>query len=67
VVVTGFDTRYVYVHDPFVDEEEGESIADCINMPIPRREFEAMSRYGRANQRAAVVIYPRREWRADGD
>lgn len=67
VVVTGFDTRYVYVHDPFVDEEEGESIADCINMPIPRREFEAMSRYGRANQRAAVVIYPRREWRGDGD
>jgi ribosomal-protein-alanine acetyltransferase len=61
VVVTGFDTRYVYVHDPFVDEAEGEAIADCINMPIPRREFEAMSRYGRANQRAAVVVYPRRE------
>lgn len=67
VVVTGFDTRYVYVHDPFVDEEEGESIADCINMPIPRREFEAMSRYGRANQRAAVVIFPQREGEAAGD
>jgi ribosomal-protein-alanine acetyltransferase len=67
VVVTGFDSRYVYVHDPFVDEEEGESIADCINMPIPRREFEAMSRYGRANQRAAVVIYPQREGEAAGD
>ena len=67
VVVTGFDTRYVYVHDPFVDEEEGESIADCINMPIPRREFEAMSRYGRANQRAAVVIYPQREEETAGD
>jgi ribosomal-protein-alanine acetyltransferase len=65
VVVTGFDTRYVYVHDPLVDEAEGESIADCINMPIPRREFEAMSRYGRANQRAAVVIYPR-QGRGDG-
>jgi ribosomal-protein-alanine acetyltransferase len=67
VVITGFDTRYVYVHDPFVDEEEGESIADCINMPIPRREFEAMSRYGRASQRAAVVIYPQREEGAAGD
>ena len=67
VVVTGFDTRYVYVHDPFVDEEDGETIADCINMPIPRREFEAMSRYGRANQRAAVVVYPRREEAAAGD
>ena len=67
VVITGFDTRYIYVHDPFVDEEEGESIADCINMPIPRREFEAMSRYGRANQRAAVVIYPQREGGAAGD
>jgi len=67
VVITGFDTRYVYVHDPFVDEAEGESIADCINMPIPRREFAAMSQYGRANQRAAVVIYPKREGSAARD
>jgi ribosomal-protein-alanine acetyltransferase len=67
VVVTGFDTRYVYVHDPFVDVEEDEAIADCINMPIPRREFDAMSRYGRANQRAVVVVYPRRDGRPDRD
>jgi hypothetical protein len=60
VVITGFDSRYVYMHDPFVDSDEGEIIADCINMPILRREFAAMSRYGRANQRAVVVIYPKR-------
>jgi hypothetical protein len=60
VVITGFDERYVYVHDPYVDVDEGETLADCISMPIPRRDFLAMSRYGRANQRAVVVIYPKR-------
>jgi hypothetical protein len=66
VVVTGFDQRYIYMHDPFIDEEEGESIADCINMPVLRREFAAMARFGRANLRAVVVIYPRRSAEAAG-
>ena len=56
VVVTGFDERYIYMHDPYVDEENGETLADCINMPVLRREFAAMARYGRANLRAVVVI-----------
>jgi hypothetical protein len=59
VVITGFDERYVYMHDPYIDTDYGETIADCINMPVLRKEFAAMSRYGRTNQRAVVVVYGR--------
>jgi len=64
VVITGFDRRYVYMHDPFIDVDEGETVADCINMPVLRRDFAAMSRYGRANQRAVVVVYAARGGRS---
>jgi ribosomal protein S18 acetylase RimI-like enzyme len=56
VVVTGFDERYVYVHDSFVDFEEGKTEADNINMPILRKDFERMSRYGKAGQKAVIVL-----------
>lgn len=58
VVVTGFDDRFVYVHDPFVDEEEDETIADCIAMPIARAELERMARFGRTGQQAVVLVSP---------
>ncbi len=61
VVVTGFDQRFVYVHDPYIDTAAGETIADCINMPILKRDFAAMARYGRSNLKAVVVVYPERE------
>jgi hypothetical protein len=60
VVITGFEERFIYVHDPFVDVEEGETVADCINMPIARAEFECMASYGRSAQRAVLVVWPRR-------
>lgn len=60
VVITGFEKRYIFVHDPFVDTSEGETESDCINMPIARAEFERMARYGRSGQRAVVVVWPRR-------
>jgi ribosomal protein S18 acetylase RimI-like enzyme len=56
VVVTGFDERFIYVHDPLVDEESGESLADSINMPILKKDFERMARYGKAGQRAALIL-----------
>lgn len=60
VVVTGFDEHFVYVHDPFIDYEQGETALDSINMPILQREFEHMTRYGRAGLKA-VLIVSRRE------
>ena len=56
VVITGFDEHFVYVHDPFVDEKEGEVTADSINMPIGREQFDRMTRYGRRGLQAAVLV-----------
>ena len=67
VVVTGFDERYIYVHDPFVDEEVGKTQTDCVSMPIPQKDFERMARYGRAGQRAVVIVRnPARRRRRSG-
>lgn len=57
VVVTGFDQHFIYVHDPFVDYELGETPVDSINMPILRRQFERMARYGKAGVKATLFIY----------
>lgn len=59
VVVTGFDDRYIYVHDPYVDYEVGKSPTDCINMPILKKDFERMARYGKAGQKAVLVLKKR--------
>ncbi|MEJ2398467.1 MAG: peptidase C39 family protein, partial [Gammaproteobacteria bacterium] len=59
VVVTGFDEKYIYVHDPFVDTEAGKTATDCMNMPIAKRDFELMARYGKAGQKAAIIVRQR--------
>jgi len=60
VVMTGFDERYIYVHDSFVDFDEGEVESDSINMPILKKDFERMSRYGKAGQKAVLIISKRK-------
>jgi ribosomal protein S18 acetylase RimI-like enzyme len=56
VVVTGFDEKYIYVHDPYVDHEAGKTATDCINMPILKKDFERMARYGKLGQQAVVIL-----------
>ena len=56
VVVTGFDDRFIYVHDPYVDEEKHKVQADCLNMPILQKDFQRIARYGKYGQRAALII-----------
>jgi len=56
VVVTGFDERFIYVHDPFVDYDMGKTRMDCINMPILQSDFDRMARYGKSAQRAALIV-----------
>ncbi len=61
IVVTGFDDRFIYVHDPYVDPEKDKVQTDCINMPILQKDFQRIARYGRSGQRAALVIrHPQR-------
>ncbi|MEW5972221.1 MAG: GNAT family N-acetyltransferase/peptidase C39 family protein [Pseudomonadota bacterium] len=59
VVVTGFDDRFIYLHDPFVDHEHGETVMDSFNMPIRKRDFDRMARYGKTGLKAAVVLWRR--------
>lgn len=63
VVITGFDEHFVYVHDPFVDVDEGETRADSMNMPIGREQFRRMARYGRRGLQAAVLVRDERAHR----
>lgn len=56
VTVTGFDERYVYVNDPWVETKTGRTATDCINLPIPRGGFDRMARYGRSGERAVLLI-----------
>ena len=57
VVVTGTDESFIYVNDPFVDREEGETPVDSIHMPILKEKFETMARYGRVGLQAMVVLH----------
>nr|WP_200377254.1 peptidase C39 family protein [Thiocystis violacea] len=66
VVITGFDEHFVYVHDPYVDYDDGESTLDSMDMPIQRDEFTRMVRYGRVGLQAVVLISEPREARLDG-
>lgn len=59
VVVVGMDEQFVYINEPYVDVEEGRSDTDCIGIPVPREEFERMTRYGKSRQYATVLIAKR--------
>jgi ribosomal protein S18 acetylase RimI-like enzyme len=56
VVISGFDDHFVYVNDPYVDSERGETELDSINMPIANDTFHHIARYGRRALRAIVLI-----------
>ncbi|MGD2117571.1 MAG: GNAT family N-acetyltransferase/peptidase C39 family protein [Chromatiales bacterium] len=58
VVVTGSDDNFIYVNDPYIDHDEGETLIDSIHMPILKDKFESMARYGRVGLQAMVVLYP---------
>jgi len=55
-VVTGFDASFVYVNDPYVDYEAGETSMDSIHRPIARERFATMTRYGRVKLQAVVLL-----------
>ena len=60
VVVNGFDEKYVYVHDPYVDDAEAKSPTDRMHIPVPQRTFDRMARYGKQHRKAALIIKKRR-------
>jgi len=59
VVVSGFDSQYIYVSDPYVDVDAGKTVMDCINIPIVRPDFDRMARYGKSGQTAVLIVFRR--------
>ncbi|WP_323752886.1 ribosomal protein S18-alanine N-acetyltransferase [Marinobacter sp.] len=61
VTVCAIDDDFVYLHDPEIDAEESETVADKQYLPIDKQVFSKIASYGR-NQplQAAVIVGPRR-------
>jgi hypothetical protein len=55
VLAIGDDGTHIRIHDPWVEDERGETQADAANIPIPYEIFMAMAQFGR-RLRAAVIL-----------
>lgn len=60
VLAHGDDGRHILVHDPWVEDEAGETVADAQNIPVPHAVFDRIARYGRNGLRAAVFLKDKR-------
>lgn len=57
VTFSGYDDDCIYVHDPDPDpEEQSASGVDSQYLPIARRDFARMSRFGSDQLRTAVIV-----------
>jgi hypothetical protein len=56
VVITGFAPDAVRINDPWVDRAKGRRPQEMTDVPIPRRDFGRMARFGRQRERAVVLI-----------
>lgn len=61
VLAIGDDGNHIMLHDPWVEDERGETAADAANIPVPYSIFMAMAQFGRQGLRAAVVLAKREE------
>ncbi|MEZ5451147.1 MAG: peptidase C39 family protein, partial [Thiolinea sp.] len=59
VVVAAMDERFIYIHDPFIDESEYRFALDNQYLPVSRKDFDRMSQFGQSRLRAAVVLKAR--------
>ncbi len=55
VVVTGYDERCFYVHDPDYDEKD-DTPRDLQHIPIANEVFGSMASYGSTRLRCAVIL-----------
>jgi ribosomal protein S18 acetylase RimI-like enzyme/predicted double-glycine peptidase len=54
VVVSGFDDEHLYLHDPWIPK--GLERADGLHLPLRRKDFVKVSRFGKAKHRYMVVL-----------
>lgn len=50
------DGEHILIHDPWVEETEGETIADSANLPLTYDVFDHIARFGKDSLRAAVIL-----------
>lgn len=55
------DGRHVFIHDPWVEDDVGETAADAANIPVPYSILDRIAGFGRSNLRAAVVVKGKRD------
>ena len=56
VLVIGDDGEHFLLHDPWVEDEQGETAADAASISIPHDTFMRMAQFGRPGLRAAVIL-----------
>ncbi len=56
VLAIGDDGDHIMLHDPWVEDERGETKADAANIPVPYDIFMTMAQFGRDGLRAAIII-----------
>ncbi|RMF12752.1 MAG: GNAT family N-acetyltransferase [Alphaproteobacteria bacterium] len=61
ILAYGADDHHVYVHDPWVGEENLETAVAAAKLPIPWAEFERMARYGRDRRSAVIIVRKERK------
>jgi hypothetical protein len=57
IVVAGFGDDHVYVNDPWVSLDKGKTAGDMTDIALTRRDFDRMTRYGGARERAVVLVH----------
>lgn len=55
------DGDHIFIHDPWVEDEHGETASDAANVPVPYEMFMRMAQFGHPPLRAAVVLGDRRK------
>lgn len=50
------DGEHILIHDPWVEEKDGETIADSANLPLSYEVFDHIARFGKDSLRAAVIL-----------
>ncbi len=56
VLAIGDDGAHIVIHDPWVEDERGETAADAASIPVPYSVFMNMAQFGRPSLRAAVIL-----------
>jgi hypothetical protein len=58
IVVTGFDPDRVYINDPWISRNKGQSEADVTDRPVPRADFNRMACFGKRKERSVLFVRP---------